>query len=256
MRLLQLLPFAKVQYGKSCTLPDDKLLVSSDGLTDLGIFVTDDFTFDSHINQIACKANVKCSWILSVFYTRDFRPMLTLFKSLVLNILEYCCPLWAPHQVQGISRLEGVQRRFTSKIAGIQHLDYWKRLEVLNLMSLQRRRERYILLYAWKILHEKVPNDVGLTWHDNLRRGKVATIPRVPSSVAKINTSCDHFFKVKAGKLWNCLPKAVNSKDSLASFKEALDLFLKDIPDRPPVAGYSTANHNSLLDWLSYRNAF
>ena len=166
--------------------------------------------------RIASKANVKCSWILSVFYTRDFRPMLTLFKSLVLNILEYCCPLWAPHQVQGISRLEGVQRRFTSKIAGIQHLDYWKRLEVLNLMSLQRRRERYILLYAWKILHEKVP----------------------------------------AGKLWNCLPKAVNSKDSLASFKEALDLFLKDIPDRPPVAGYSTANHNSLLDWLSYRNAF
>ena len=123
-------------------------------------------------------------------------------------------------------------------------------------MSLQRRRGRYILLYAWKILYKKVPNDVGLLWRDCSRRGKVAYIPRIPSHVAKINTSYDHFFKVKAAKLWNCLPKHVNSKDSLPSFKKTLDSFLLNVTDCPPVAGYPTVNSNSLLDWLSYSNAY
>ena len=256
MRLLKQLPFAEIQYSRGYSLPNGNFLSASDGVTDLGIFVTDDYSFESHINQIASKANLKCSWILSVFYSRERRVMLKLFKSLVLNIVEYCCPLWSPHQIQDISRIEAVQRRFTFKIAGMQHMNYWDRLKALNLMSLQRRRERYILLYAWKILYKKVPNDVGLLWRDCSRRGKVAYIPRIPSHVAKINTSYDHFFKVKAARFWNCLPKHVNSKDSLPSFKKTLDSFLLNVTDCPPVAGYPTVNSNSLLDWLSYSNAY
>ena len=137
--------------------------------------------------------------------------MLTLLKSLVLSTIEYCCPLWDPHRIQDISKLESVQRRFTSKIAGMQNVDYWSRLEKLNLMSFQRRRERYLLIYSWKILHGNVPNDVGLSWTNSVRRGTVAVIPRLPSTVLKINTSFDSFFKVRAGKLWNCLPKEINS---------------------------------------------
>ena len=108
---------------------------------------------------------------------------------------------------------------------------------------------------AWKILHKKVPNDVGLSWRDCPRKGKVALVPRIPSRIAKINTSYDNFFKVKAAKLWNCLPKHVNIKETLASFKEKLDSFLLNISDYPPVAGYTTQNSNSLLDWLSYSGA-
>jgi len=33
----------------------------------------------------------------------------------------------------------------TSKISEVRHLSYWDRLKKLNLMSLQRRRERYII---------------------------------------------------------------------------------------------------------------
>ena len=121
-------------------------------------------------------------------------------------------------------------------------------------MSFQRRRERYTLIYAWKILHGSVPNDVGLSWSNSVRRGTVAVIPRFPSTVSKINTSFDSFFKVRAAKLWNCLPKKINSQSSLGTFKSHLDAFLSTVPDRPPVPGYSTANSNSLLDWLGFGN--
>ena len=152
--------------------------------------------------------------------------------------------------MQDISTLEAVQRRLTSKIALVNHLDYWERLKALNLMSLQRRRERYLLLYMYKIYLGLVPNDLDISWCYSGRRGLVAIIPPMPSSVQKINTSYDNFFKVLGPKLWNGIPAAIRSEQSLAKFKTALDLFLLKVPDRPPVAGYTTANRNSILDWV------
>ena len=35
----------------------------------------------------------------------------------------------------------------THKITEVQHLNYWERLNELKLYSLQRRRERYIIIY-------------------------------------------------------------------------------------------------------------
>ena len=238
------------------SLPNSIILRNVQEVSDLGICMSENFSFEAHINQIASKANMKISWILSVFESRDPELMLTLFKSLVLNIVEYCSPLWSPHKIQEIAKIEGVQRRFTSRISSLAHLNYWDRLKKLKLYSLQRRRERFILIYVWKIIHERVPNDVGIAWRICGRKGIIAAVPRVPSAVAKINTSYDYFFKVNATKLWNCLPKSVNTVDTMEPFKRKLDLFLKNISDFPPVSGYTTMNSNSLLDWLGYSNAF
>ena len=54
--------------------------------------------------------------------------------------------------------IEKTQRSFTIYIAGMQGLSYPERLSVLKLYSLQRRRERYIIIYVWKILECQVPN--------------------------------------------------------------------------------------------------
>ena len=255
MRLLFQLPFAECQYERSYVLPNGLTLSRESSVVDLGICVTDDFSFQCHINQISQKANLKCSWILSVFHSRESNLMLTVYKALILNILEYCCPLWSPHRVEDIAKIEAVQRRFTSKITAVADMNYWDRLKALNMFSLQRRRERYLLIYLWKIINAKVPNDVNITWHNHIRRGVVADIPRTPSTVAKINSAYDNFFKVKVAKLWNCLPKYVNTKTSLESFKMNLDSFLFEVSDCPPVAGYTTSNSNSLLDWISSSNA-
>ena len=59
----------------------------------------------------------------------------------------------------------------SSRINGCTHLDYWERLKKLKLMSLQRRRERYIIVLVWKILHQRVPNEIGMKFSTNERRG-------------------------------------------------------------------------------------
>ena len=84
---------------------------------------------------IASRARKVASWVLSA--TRNKLTMLTLYKSLVRSHLEYCCPLWNSCRGSEAQLLEGVQRTFTSKIWGFQHLDYWQRLKALDMMSLQ-----------------------------------------------------------------------------------------------------------------------
>ena len=44
-------------------------------------------------------------------------------------------------------------------------LNYWERLRELKLYSLQRPRERYIIIYIWKITQHMVPNIDGTIGH-------------------------------------------------------------------------------------------
>ena len=63
------------------------------------------------------------------------------------------------------------------KIAGLKDLHYWARLEKLSLLSLQRRRERYIAIHMWKIRHGLTSNDIQITFVDNNRHGTIAKVP-------------------------------------------------------------------------------
>ena len=145
--------------------------------------------------------------------------------------------------------LESVQQNFTRWISGLKDLNYWDRLQHLDLMSLQRRRERYIIIHTWKIINHLCPNDVGLVVNHNKRLGiKLFYPPVQASATAAASTAYENSFSVRAVKLWNTLPSHVNSKTTLSSFKSSLGVFLKKIPDKPPTVGYTSPNSNSLVD--------
>ena len=123
-----------------------------------------DLSWTHYILDITRKARQKAAWGLSVFHSRSPEIMLTLYKSMVRRLVEYCCPLWSPTKVTDIQELENVQKIFTTNIAGMYELSYWERLKKLSLFSLQRRRERYIILHMimWKILNAKTSNDLSI----------------------------------------------------------------------------------------------
>ena len=122
----------------------------------------------------------------------------------------------------------------------------------LNLMSLQRRRERYVILHVWKILYGKTSNDVNITFYESSRYGLLARIPPLAvSSSTKAKSLYDNSFAVLGPKLWNLVPKSLKTVDSMNAFKSNLDKFLKEVPDRPHVAGYVVQNNNSLLEWFN-----
>ena len=76
---------------------------------------------------------------------------MALYKSLVRPYLEYCIPVWNPYLVKDVKLIEGVQRRATKMIQGMQHWKYDDRLNYLGLMRLERRRVRSDLIETFTI---------------------------------------------------------------------------------------------------------
>ena len=240
------LPFV---YYDNCYLANQTVIDPSSHLSDLGITMQEDLSFKFHISDIVKKARDKLSWALGVFKSRSELVICTLYKSLIRPIVEYCCVVWNSSKLSDISSVEAIQRTATSKIASLSHLNYWDRLKELNLMSLQRRRERYIIIYMHKILHGRVPNDIGINFYSNPRLGMKARLPPLPPFRSWLYTY-DSSFAVNGPKLWNLLPKKINTLIKFESFKQQLDNFILRYPDHPPVHGYITANSNSLLHWV------
>ena len=75
---------------------DDSNIGDKEQVRDLGIMMSNTATFTLHIRNIVKKARDKMGWVLRVFQSRQRSVMLTLLKSLVIPILEYCCQLWNP----------------------------------------------------------------------------------------------------------------------------------------------------------------
>ena len=79
-------------------------------------------------------------------------------EALIMSRLDYGCQLWSPYLIKDINLVEKVQRSFTRFISGMKSLSYPERLTVLKLYSHQRRREKYIIIYVWKILDGLLSN--------------------------------------------------------------------------------------------------
>ena len=76
--------------------------------------------------------------------------MIKMFNSYLKSKLEYCCIIGSPNQEQYINKIEDIQRIFTRKIDGMEGLDYHGRLRELKMFSLERKRERYWIIYGWQ----------------------------------------------------------------------------------------------------------
>ena len=247
--------FQLLQHGKikelqePYTLPSGVSISSDDVVKDLGVFIDKDLRWREHINIKTAEASRKAGWVLRTISFRDKDTMLLLYKTYVRSIVEYCCALWSPHLQCDIITIESIQRSFTAKIEGCSDLNYWDRLKNLDLYSLQRRRERYMIILIWKIYYGLIPNSIGIVFQQSERRGVTCIRPIGSSKYKSINTMRFHSFSSTASALYNAVPREVKSIKTLIQFKAALDRFLNTIPDTPPTPGYIGVNGNSLLEW-------
>ena len=142
-------------------------------------------------------------------------------------------------------------------------MSYWDQLAKAKLYSLERRRERYIAMYTWKILEGLVPNistvenAISAVWHP--RRGRECHIPRISAtSSARIQSIRRASFGINGPRIFNSLPQYVRDTTNCDKnvFKARLDHYLQQVPDQSLIPGYTAYRHcdsNSLIDWS--RNA-
>ena len=181
--------------------------------------------------------------------------MMHMWKTLVSPHLDYCSQLWAPREGQQLKKLEKILKDFTSKIPQVNQNTYWQRLNKLKMNSVQRRIERYKLIYVWKSLEGIVPEcGVTLAPEDD-RKGRTCKLrPLRPMERSKRDES----FQISGPKLFNILPKFLRdiTKCEIEEFKEKLDEYLTSVPDEPKIGGLMPQNFqqsNSLIYQLARR---
>ena len=247
-----------IKLTTSYTAPDGTLITEKDHLRDLGVTMSADASFKQHINNICQSANNMCSWILRTFQSRSPELMLTLWKAVVLPILDYCSQLWSPSKMGEIQQIENVQKAFTRKINSSYRKDYWERLKSFKLYSLQRRRERYRIIYVWKILEGLVPNLLDrskILEKTSFRYGRLCCVPKITTVSNRWRSLREGSFCIDGPKLFNSLPPHIRNLKNIdvLHFKKELDNFLRTVPDEPLSAGYTAyrkAASNSLLHMI------
>ena len=125
--------------------------------------------------------------------------------------------------------MEKIQRRATKLVPATKHLTYQDRLYVLNLYSLEQRRERGDLIETFKILKgfERTQASRFFQLADTDTRGHKLKLfkPRLEKS---LKCRAD-FFSLRVINQWNKLPKYVIGAKSTNAFKNELDRHWKDM---------------------------
>ena len=196
---------------------------------DLGITVTSNLSWTTHINKIKVKANRLLGLLrrtCPLLTDRSIRR--TLYLSLVKSQLCYATEVWSPSQHNNKLNLEQVQRRATRWILQSKKGDmtYKDRLLALNLLPLAFDREIKDLTFMFKTLHGFYDLDVfdfvSFVNHSRTRNcNNPSLVLKVPS--CKSSTFQSSFFN-RIVPLWNHTCKIASPGDlrSLATFKSFL----------------------------------
>ena len=166
--------------------PGGKTIEEKSSLRDLGVEMGNNCSFHAHIEKTIAAGNRLVGWALPSISRRSRHVMLTIWKTIVQPKLDYCSVLWSPSDQGSISRLESIARNFSSQVTGMGDKDYWERLAVLKMFSQKRRRERYSIIFLWKLAQQLV-SGYTVNFLQNPRRDMLAVVhPTVASAPASV----------------------------------------------------------------------
>ena len=140
----------------------------------------------------------------------------------------------------------------TKHITGMNYMPYHERLKSLGL---QRRRERYCIIYIWKIIEGLAPNFYkSITSTFSGRRGRSCVIPHV--NVGRVGTLAYNSFRWGSIRLFNSLPMHLRSISSCSvlRLKTQLDIFLGSVEDLPSLSGFNNSLDGGDCRWWSPRD--
>jgi hypothetical protein len=211
----------------------------------LGVTISSNLNWDTHIHKIVKKANCTLGFIRRNLKHCPITCRKTAYLALVRSTLEYSSVVWDPHLAKHIDKIERIQRQAARFITG----DYRSQdegcvssmLKTLELQSLQDRRKTNRLTFLYKVVGGKVP---ALPCHDILTpaRNKRNVKPKpfndyqatnIQENQVTNNTKCFITFVCKTEQFknsffprfvldWNKLSDSVVCAASFNSFRTAL----------------------------------
>ena len=189
----------------------------------LGVDITTDLSWDTHINRITKKASRMLGFIRRNLLVANKTTKTNAYFSLVRPHLEYCCSIWNPHEIGQIKQLESIQRQAARYVCR----DYSRTSSVTALLNqlswdtLACRRTRIQLTLLYKIIHNEV--DIQADPYLTLGYSRTRSNHSYKYRQYQPRTQCFKFsFFPRVIPVWNALPASVVEAPSLVQFKKGL----------------------------------
>jgi len=168
---------------------------------DLRMLIADNLKPSAHCVTVYKQASRVLAMMQRTIIYEQKEILLSLYKTLVRPLVEYCIAAWSPYYQKDKILLERIQHRYTRMFPELTFLPYEERLVKLGLWTFEERRNRADLIEAFKLVNRLVNNpfDIFLEKSTNSHlRG--------------------HFLSVRVVDRWNKLPqKAIDSTSVMSS---------------------------------------
>ena len=191
--------------------------------SDLGVSVSGNCTWTSHIEQMCSKANRVLGLVkrLCGRNIRDVQTRKLLYTALVRPLLEYSSSVWSPYFVKHRRLIENIQRRATKFILNYppREVSYINKLDQLNLLPLDFRRQMHDLVLLFKYKTGTVTSNFGRFIHTATRHYRTRNFHQADFDLLSRHNQeyyCNSYFPVK---LWNSLPNILKSSQDLLWFR-------------------------------------
>ena len=216
--------FTRARKPASCNYSiDNKPLSQVSTHKHLGVILSEDLSWKSHILSITARANRLLGLLKRTFGIHS-KALLVGYKIMVRPLLEYACQVWDPHEKYLVEKLERVQRNITRWIIG-RDTSYEDRMKSLKLPSLTQRREYLGLVQLFKFVggHSAVNIDDFVSF--NKRSSRNSHCYKLYKPSCRTNILKYSFWHRHIDK-WNSLPESLVKHDKLYSFKKGLEEIL------------------------------
>ena len=215
---------------KNSTLPysgvspykvDDSYINFVESHSDLGIVIDRSLKFHNHIRRKTAMVGSLTTNLLSCTLSRKPEFIMNIYVMHVRPLLDYASQIWNLGYSCDLKLLEGLQRRWTRVISGMENVAYNDRLKLLDLFSLQGRLLRADMILLWKIFQGLSPIKPNMLFQAAplaSTRGHPFKIflPQARLEVRK------RFFSIRTIHCWNGLSCDTVCADSLNRFKALL----------------------------------
>ena len=113
--------FNVIKFGRNLDMKDeynyfgpetDEIMIDNDEVRDLGVIISPDCNYKSHISKVISKINQRVGYILRTFKNRNLDFMKWAWKVYIQPLADYCSQLWGPASGSDLKRLENTLRSF------------------------------------------------------------------------------------------------------------------------------------------------
>ena len=193
------------------------VLENVDSIKYLGVTITSDLKWNSHIRNVCSKASRTLGFLRRNLFSCPQDVKEAAYKSLVRPILEYGSTVWDPHYNGLNDELENVQKRaarFVTRNYSYETGSMTGILEELKWETLQKRRKdnRLILLYKGLKGKARIPTDDLIPKNRRCRNQHSLVFQILSASIDAYKKS----FFPQSIRDWNVLPDSLISSAELS----------------------------------------